>query len=108
MAALESRKGFTMSLNCCGEDPCETLVIALPGPPGRPGLPGSGAEFYHTQAVASSSWTVNHNLNKQIVGALVYSGDLGTQYDGVFVEQLSPNSCRLWVSPPLAGIARIF
>ena len=66
------------------------------------------AEYYHTQAVASSSWTVNHSLNKQIVGALVYSGDLGTQYESVFVEQVNANTCRLWVSPPLAGIARIF
>lgn len=100
-----------MSIGCCGEDECETLVVAVPGPPGPRGPAGSSgvvAEYYHTQAVPASSWTIAHNLNKQIVGALVYSGDMGTQYDGVFVEQLNPNTCRLWVSPPVAGIARIF
>lgn len=93
------------------ENECELFAVAVPGPPGPPGPPGSSgvvAEYYHTQAVPSSSWTIAHNLNKQIVGALVYSGDLATQYDGVFVEQLNSNTCRLWVTPPLAGIARIF
>ena len=98
-------------LNDCCECECETLVVSVPGPPGPQGPPGPGgvvAEFYFTQPTPSSSWTVAHNLNKQIVGALVYSGDLGTQYNEVYVEQLDPNTCRLWVSPPLAGIARIF
>lgn len=95
----------------CDDDCDELLVVGVPGPPGKPGPPGSSgvvAEYYHTQANPSSSWTVPHNLNKQIVGALVYSADKGTQYDGVFVEQLDNNTCRLWVTPPLAGIARIF
>lgn len=95
----------------CDEDPCEIIAVGIPGPPGKPGPPGSSgvvAEYYHTQSTPSSSWTVPHNLNKQIVGALVYSADKGTQYDGVFVEQLDNNTCRLWVTPPLAGIARIF
>lgn len=99
-----------LSTECC-EDDCDFIAIATPGPPGPKGDPGpSGvvAEYYHVQPTPSSSWLVAHNLNKQIVGALMYSGDLGTQYDGVFVEQLDSNTCRLWVTPPLAGIARIF
>lgn len=115
MAAVADRKGVAMPIGCCEEDECETLVIGLPGPPGPrgpQGTPGGGgggtAEYYHVQSTPSSSWTIAHSLNKQIVGAIVYSGDLGIQYDGVFVEQLDANTCRLWVSPPLAGIARIF
>lgn len=99
-----------LNADCC-EDDCDYIAIATPGPPGPKGDPGpSGvvAEYYHTQASPSSSWTVPHNLNKQIVGALVYSAGLGTEYAGIFVEQLDPNTCRLWMSPPLAGIARIF
>ena len=98
-------------LNLDGDTCCEYVAVATPGPRGKEGPPGpSGvvAEYYHTQAVAASQWTVPHNLNKAIVGAIVYSPDKGTQYDGVFVEQLDPNTCRLWVSPPLAGIARIY
>lgn len=93
------------------ETECEIYAVGIPGPPGKPGPPGSSgvvAEYYHTQATPSSSWTVVHNLSKPIVGALVYSPDMSVQYDGVFVEQLSPTTCRLWVSPPLAGVARIF
>lgn len=98
-------------LNVDCDDCCEFVAVGIPGPPGKPGPPGPGgvvAEYYHTQAAPSSSWLVAHNLNKQIVGALVYSGDLGTQYEGVFVEPLDANTCRIWVTPPLAGIARIF
>lgn len=99
-----------LNVECCEED-CDYLAVGIPGPPGVRGPSGpSGVvdEYYHTQAVPSSSWMVVHNLNKQIVGALVYSADLSTQYANVFVEQLDPFTCRLWVSPPLAGIARIF
>lgn len=95
---------------CC-DTACETYAVAVPGPRGPKGDPGpSGvvAEYYFTQATPSSSWTIAHNLNKQIVGALVYSLDLATELAGVFVEQLDPNTCRLWVSPPVAGIARIY
>lgn len=96
--------------DCC-ENSCEVIAVGIPGPPGKPGSPGSTgvvAEYYHTQTTPSSSWTVPHNLNKLIVGALVYSADFSVQYGNVFVEQLTPNTARLWMSPPLAGIARIY
>lgn len=99
-------------LNVTGcECDCDYIAIATPGPPGPQGDPGpSGvvAEYYFTQPTPSSSWTIAHALNKQIVGALVYSLDMATEYGAVFVEQLDPNTCRLWVSPPLAGVARIY
>lgn len=95
-----------LNSGCCND--CVTVAVPVPGPPGPPGENGDGADYYHTQVAPSSSWTVPHNLNRQIVGALVYSSDLGIQYGNVFVEQVSPNLARLWMSPPLAGIARIY
>lgn len=87
-------------------DGARVVVVATPGPPGPPGNDG-GAEYIHTQSSPSSSWTVPHGLGKQIVNATVYSLDLATQYDGVFVEYVDDNTSRLWLSPPIAGRARI-
>lgn len=87
-------------------DGAHVVVVAVPGPPGPQGE-GGGVEYIHTQASPSSSWTVPHGLGKQIVTATVYSLDLATQYDGVFVEYVDDNTSRLWMSPPLAGRARI-
>ncbi|WP_280420649.1 DUF7264 domain-containing protein [Nocardia carnea] len=84
------------------------VAVPVPGPQGPPGSGGGVGDYFHTQSTPSSSWTVAHGLNKQIVGALVYSLDMSTEYGAVHVEQLDANTCRLWVSPPLAGIARIY
>jgi hypothetical protein len=100
-----------MPLGCCGDEDCEVIAVGIPGPPGKPGKPGDSgqvSEYYHTQTTPSSSWLVPHNLGKEIVGALVYSPDMTVQYDAVFVEQLDPNTCRLWMTPPVPGVARIF
>lgn len=82
------------------------VAVPQPGPPGPGG--GSGNFFYFTQNSPASQWTIPHSLNRQIVGADVRSLDLLTEYSNVFVEILSADLCRLWVSPPIAGIARIF
>lgn len=90
--------------------PDDSQAVAVPMP-GLPGPPGSGgvAEYVWTQATPASQWgPIPHGLSKPIVGALVYSLDLGTEYSNVFVEQVDVNTCRLWVSPPIAGIARIY
>jgi hypothetical protein len=72
--------------------PTVELWMTAPGPkgdPGEPGLPGpkgdpgSGAASYvHTQDAVSTTWVVNHNLNKcpavvvlDSAGTLVY-GDI--------------------------------
>lgn len=93
-------------------EPCVLEVVGLPGPRGRrgpPGESGDGAGFYlHTQSTPSSSWLIPHNLGREIVGALVYSADYSVQYGGVVVEPLNENECRLWLSPPVAGVARIY
>lgn len=94
---------------------CEPgIYVPIPGPPGPPGPagppgpPGDGGGYLHTQTTPASNWTIPHGLNRPIVGALVYSLDLSIQYSNVFVEHLSPDTCRLWVSPALTGIARIY
>lgn len=93
-----------MQLGCCD---CVTVAVAVPGPPGPAGSSGDG-EFYHEQITPSSSWDIDHDLGKLIVGVLVYSLDLTIEYTNVIVEQLNANQCRLWFSTPIAGIARIF
>ncbi len=94
-----------MLIGCCEHT---AVAVAIPGPPGPAGDGGDVTEYYHEQDVPASTWVVPHGLNKQIVGALVYSADLSTEYANVIVEQLSPTVCQLWMTPPLAGIARIF
>ncbi len=53
-----------------------------PGPPGPPGAPGadgppgiSGDSYYtHVQILAQSTWTINHNLNKNPSVTVIDSG----------------------------------
>lgn len=51
------------------------LVVASSGPQGPrgpQGLPGAsgGTVYLHTQSVASSTWTINHNIGRPVVVTL--------------------------------------
>lgn len=58
------------------------VSLAAPGPQGPPGPQGSagaagGSVFEHTQSVPSSSWVLDHNLNRKVhVSIFSDSGEL--------------------------------
>ena len=55
-----------------------TVTITAPGPQGS-----SAQIFYtHAQAVPSSTWTINHNLNGEPTAVVLDSA--GTQCEGTF------------------------
>lgn len=56
------------------------VVITSPGPQGAPG--SAGVFYVHTQAVAASVWTINHNLNAEPTAVVLDSA--GTQCEGTF------------------------
>lgn len=59
------------------------VTITAPGPQGAPGTFDTGDVFYvHTQAVAASVWTINHNLNAEPTAVVLDSA--GTQCEGTF------------------------
>lgn len=43
-------------------DPAQEVLLVQSGPPGPPGSTGGSVSYVHTQAVAASSWVINHNL----------------------------------------------
>lgn len=59
------------------------VEITAPGPQGQAGqfTPGDVA-YTHTQSVASSVWTINHNLNFKPVAVVLDSA--GTNCEGSF------------------------
>ena len=56
------------------------VVVTAPGPQGPPG--SVGVFYVHTQAVAASVWTINHNLNAEPTAVVLDSA--GTQCEGTF------------------------
>jgi hypothetical protein len=68
-------------INVINETP--TITVASPGPQGPSGIFNSSNIFYvHTQAIAASTWTINHNLNGQ--PTVVVLDSAGTQCEGTF------------------------
>jgi len=57
--------------------------VTAPGPQGAPGgfSPGD-VSYTHTQAVASATWTINHNLGFNPTAVVLDSA--GTQCEGTF------------------------
>ena len=78
------------------------VEITAPGPQG----PASAANvFYvHTQAVSSSVWTVNHNLNGNPTAVVLDSA--GTQCEGTF-SYPSLNQMVITFTSAFAGTAYI-
>jgi hypothetical protein len=71
------------------------------GPPGPPGISG-GANFSHTQSVASDTWTVNHNLGfRPAVSTLSVGGrEMWSE-----VVHASVNQFIAYFDAPVSGIA---
>lgn len=74
------------------------------GVQGPPGIPGDGAAYVHTQDVAATTWTINHNLGFRPVVELLTVG--GLEFAAA-VQHTSLNQVVVTMNTPLAGYARL-
>lgn len=82
-----------------------TVTVSTPGPQGAPGVFSPGDVAYtHTQAVASATWTINHNLGFNPVAVVLDSG--GTQCEGA-VSYPTTNRMVIVFTGAFTGIAYI-
>lgn len=73
------------------------------GPQGRPGEDGLGSTTYvHTQSMASTTWTINHNLEKFPSVTVV---DSSNRLVFAMVEYIDENNLIVSVTAPFAGLA---
>lgn len=91
--------------------PASPTVTALPvaGPPGPEGPPGSSADNYyvHTQAVASATWIINHNLGKNVQVSIFDSTSAPWRLVYTDVEHGSLNQTTVIFPSPVTGSAVI-
>ena len=81
------------------------VTIAAPGPQGPAGTFAVGDVAYtHTQAVSSSTWTINHNLGFNPVAVVLDSG--GTQCEGS-IAYPSINQMVITFTGAFTGVAYI-
>jgi hypothetical protein len=81
----------------------EILEVAEQGPPGPPGADGSvGGAYEHTQAVASDTWTVNHNLGYRPAASLL---TVGGREMWAEVIHTSANQFIAYFDSPVTGVA---
>jgi hypothetical protein len=81
------------------------VTIAAPGPQGPAGTFAVGDVAYtHTQAVSSSTWTINHNLGFNPLAIVLDSG--GTQCEGS-VTYPSTNQMIITFTGAFTGVAYI-
>lgn len=79
------------------------LIQGPPGPQGEPGENGLGSVTYvHTQSVASTSWTINHDLGKWPSVTVV---DSTNRLVFAMVEYIDENNLVVTVAAPFAGLA---
>lgn len=79
--------------------------VAASGPQGPAGVPGpSGAGYTHTQAVASDTWTIAHNLGYRPSVELI--DDAGNEF-AAEVQHPTVNLTTVNIAVPVAGIARL-
>lgn len=81
-----------------------TVEVEAPGPQGPPGPQGApGARYTHTQAVASTSWSVDHLLGfKPNIAVVVNSIEVT---DGVTVGHIDDNHAVVLSGIAIAGTA---
>ena len=82
------------------------FVIERAGPPGPPGPPGSGGSpiaYTHVQAVTSSSWVINHNLN-YFPNVMVIEQGTNSQLVARIIHH-SPNQVEIQFNISRAGTA---
>lgn len=87
-------------------EPAEIVVVTVAtigerGETGPRGLPGTAAQkFVHTQASASTTWTVNHNLAVKPIATVFSPGWL--EMDAT-VLHLDDNTLTVSFNSPTAG-----
>ena len=89
--------------NVVVQEVVNNVVVQSPGPQGPAGTPAD--IFYtHTQSVASSVWTINHNLGGNPTAVVLDSA--GTQCEGTFSY---PNSNQMIITftSAFTGVAYI-
>jgi hypothetical protein len=78
-------------------------VVFAAGRQGPPGVGGvSGSTFEHIQSVASSTWTINHNLGFRPNVSVTTMGGAEVLAE---VLHISVNQTQITFDSPLAGIA---
>lgn len=80
----------------------EVAVTGL-GAPGPAGPSGSVSSYTHTQASASATWTINHNLGRRPLIQLYTTG--GVEFDGQ-ITHTSDNQAIVDLAGAVAGTAR--
>lgn len=84
----------------------EIRIVALgqQGIPGPQGVPGTGGDltYVHTQGVASTTWTVNHNLGKYPTVTIMDSA--GDEVEGD-ISYVSANTLTLTFHAAMGGVA---
>jgi hypothetical protein len=80
------------------------IEIISGGPQGPPGPGGAAEAFVHTQLVAASPWTINHNLGQRPTVSVF---DAGGQEIEAHVVHASLNQTLVYFAAPQAGSARL-
>lgn len=80
-----------------------SVTIAIAGTPGPAGPPGVALSYTHTQASASDTWVINHNLGVMPHVTLYSVGSV--EIDGA-VAHPTVNQAVATFSTPVAGFAR--
>jgi len=82
-------------------------ITGIVGPPGPIGPPGAGGPFIyeHTQGSASTTWTINHNLNETPLTVQTFNAG-GIQIFGA-VQHTSVNQTVVSFNSAQSGSARI-
>lgn len=79
------------------------VLVTAPGPQGPAGTAAS-VFYVHTQAVASATWTINHNLGGEPTAVVLDSA--GTQCEGTF-SYPSKNQMVITFTSAFTGTAYI-
>lgn len=77
-----------------------TAVLCKQGPPGPPGTAG-GMGYTHTQTVAATTWTVNHNLGRRPAISVLSPGGVEVLAE---VLHASLNQVLVYFDQPYTGL----
>jgi hypothetical protein len=84
--------------------PPPVITETLVGMQGPAGPPGAVSAYRHDQAAPSATWTINHNLARDVTVALYTTGSV--EFDAEVVLT-SDNQAVALLAAPLAGFARV-
>lgn len=102
---VEEEPGLAVNVELA--PPVGAIEVEVPGPagpPGPPGPPGSGGDLYyvHSQALASDTWSITHNLGKK--PSVTVEDTSGRVCIGQ-VDYVDTNSLIIRFSAPFSGEA---